>query len=124
MRYVVLLRAGQMEGPPPAELMQGIMELGEQATRAGALIDNAGLSPSAAGARIDLTGGQLSVMDGPFTEAKELISYAIYDVASKQEAIEWTNRFMTLHADLWPGWEGSADVVKIMGPEDFMPPTG
>ncbi len=81
------------------------------------LLDTAGLAPSAAGARIEVTGGRLSVMDGPFTEAKELISYAIYDVASKEEAIQWTNRFMQLHIDLWPGWEGNADVLKVFGPE-------
>lgn len=122
MRYVVLLRGSQMEGAPPAELMQGIMDLGAEATRSGALLDTAGLAPSAAGARIEVTGGRLSIMDGPFTEAKELISYAIYDVASKEEAVQWTNRFMQLHVDLWPGWEGHADVLKVFGPEDFDPP--
>ena len=89
---------------------------------AGALIDTQGLQPSAAGARATLTGGRLSVTDGPFTETKELISYALYDVRSKEEAVEWTNRFLRLHQDLWPGWEGEADVLKVFGPEDFGAP--
>ena len=95
------------------------MKLGAEATAAGALLDTAGLSPSAAGARVGLRGGTLTVTDGPFAEAKEMISYALYQVRSKDEALQWASRFLTLHRDLWPGWEGEADVLKVMGPEDF-----
>ena len=123
MRYLVLLRGIQPETPPPAELMAAIMALGDEATKAGVLLDTAGLAPSVAGARVGLTGGQLSVTDGPFTEAKELISYALYDVRSKEDAVEWTSRFMKLHRDLWPGWEGESDVLRVFGPEDFAPPS-
>jgi hypothetical protein len=122
MRYLVLLKAAGSDGPPPPELMEAIMALGQEASMAGALIDTQGLQPSAAGARATLTGGRLGVSDGPFTETKELISYALYDVRSKEEAVEWTNRFLRLHQDLWPGWEGEADVLKVYGPEDFGPP--
>ena len=122
MRYLVLLKAAVADGPPPPELMEAIMALGQEATMAGALIDTQGLQPSAAGARATLTGGRLGVSDGPFTETKELISYALYDVRSKAEAVEWTNRFLRLHQDLWPGWEGEADVLKVFGPEDFGAP--
>jgi hypothetical protein len=119
MRYIVLLKSPQMTTPPPPELMDAIMRLGDEATQAGALLDTAGLSPSAAGARVQLAGGQLNVTDGPFAEAKEMISYALYQVSSKEEAVEWASRFMRLHRDLWPGWEGEADVLKVFGPEDF-----
>jgi hypothetical protein len=122
MRYVILLKSAQPPTPPPQALMEAIMKLGEEATRAGALLDTAGLVPSAAGARVTLAGGRLSVTDGPFAEAKEVISYAVYEVRSKEEAVEWTNRFMALHRDLWPNWEGEADVLKAFGPEDFGPP--
>jgi len=122
MRYLVLLKAAGSDGPPPPELMEAIMALGQEASMAGALIDTQGLQPSAAGARATLTGGRLGVSDGPFTETKELISCALYDVRSKEEAVEWTNRFLRLHQDLWPGWEGEADVLKVFGPEDFGPP--
>jgi hypothetical protein len=119
MRYITILKGTQPAGPPPAGLMEAIMALGAEATASGELLDNAGLSPSASGARVAVTGGELSVMDGPFAEAKEFISYAVYEVRSKEEAVEWTRRFMQLHADRWPGWQGECDVVKIMGPEDF-----
>ncbi|KRF45288.1 YciI family protein [Terrabacter sp. Soil810] len=122
MRYITILKGTQPAGPPPAGLMEAIMTLGAEATASGELLDNAGLSPSASGARVAVTGGELSVMDGPFAEAKEFISYAVYEVRSKEEAVEWTRRFMQLHADLWPGWQGECDVVKVMGPEDFGPP--
>jgi hypothetical protein len=121
MRYLVTLKADQ-PAAPPAGLMEAIMQLGAEATRAGALLDTAGLAPSAAGARVQLTGGELSVTDGPFTEAKEMISYALYQVRSKEEAVEWTSRFLKVHRDLWPGWEGEAEIRRVFGPEDFAPP--
>jgi hypothetical protein len=102
--------------------MDAIMKLGGEATAAGALLDQAGLAPSVAGARVRLYGSELSVTDGPFAEAKETISYAVYEVRSKDEAVEWASRFVKLHRDLWPGWEGEVDVLKVMGPEDFGTP--
>lgn len=121
MRYIVLLKGAQPATPPPPGLMEAIMKLGEEATAAGALLDTAGLAPSAAGARVELAAGTVTVTDGPFTESKEMISYALYDVRAKEEAVEWAARFLRLHRDLWPGWEGTADVLKVMGPEDFAP---
>jgi hypothetical protein len=119
MRYLILLKGTPPATPPPPELMEAIVKLGAEATEAGALLDTAGLSPSAAGARVGLYGGKLSVTDGPFAEAKETISYALFQVRSKEEAVERASRFLKLHRDLWPGWEGDADVLKVMGPEDF-----
>jgi hypothetical protein len=67
--------------------------------------------------------GKVSVTDGPFTEAKELVGgYAIHEVRSKEEAIEAARRFMQLHADLWPGVEAVCDVRQIAGPDDFPRP--
>jgi hypothetical protein len=116
MRYLVVLEAVQPATPPPAELMAAIMSLGEEATRSGALLDTAGLAPSAAGARVTVAGPDLSVTDGPFAESKEMISYAVYDVRTRADAVEWTSRFMALHRDLWPGWEGEARVLQVFDP--------
>ena len=125
MRYLVLLKAITIPDTPPSpELMAAIAALGEDARTAGVLVDTQGLQPSAVGSRVSLTGGQLSAADGPFTESKELISYALYEVRSKEDAVEWTNRFLRLHRELWPGWEGEADVLKVFGPEDFAPSAG
>jgi hypothetical protein len=122
MRYLITLTSSQPPSQPPAELFEGIMKLGEDAVKAGVLLDTAGLAPSNAASRVSLTGGKLSVTDGPFTEAKEMLSYALYEVRSKAEAIEWTERFMALHRDCWPGWEGEATIHQAFGPADFNPP--
>jgi hypothetical protein len=119
MRYLVLLKGVPTTEPPPAALMKAIADLGLEATRSGALLDTAGLMPRAAGARLTVSGGQLDVTDGPFTEAKELVSYALWDVHGPEDAVEWTRRFLAAHQQHWPGWEGEADVIKVMGPEDF-----
>jgi hypothetical protein len=120
MRYLVLLKSVTIPNtPPPPELMAAIAALGQEATDAGVLVDTQGLQPSSSGSRVSLVSGRLSAVDGPFTEAKELISYAVYDVRAKEDAIEWTNRFLVAHRDTWPGWEGEADVLKVFGPEDF-----
>jgi hypothetical protein len=122
MRYLVILKAAenQLGGTPPPELFAEIAKLGEEATKAGVLLDNGGLTPTAMGTRLQLEGGKISVTDGPFTEAKEaIVSYALYELRSQEEAIEWSNRFLRIHQDFWPGWEGTAEVRKVMGPEDF-----
>jgi hypothetical protein len=53
------------------------------------------------------------VTDGPFAESKEIVSYALYDVRSREEAVEWTSRFVRLHLEHWDGWEGEADVQAV-----------
>jgi hypothetical protein len=116
MRYLMLLSGTSPATPPPPALFEAIMKLGGEATEAGVLLDTAGLLPSEAGARVTLAGGTVSVTDGPFTESKELISYALYDLRSRDEAIEWAARFVKLHRDLWPGWEGQTDILQVMGP--------
>ncbi len=122
MRYLALLKAARPDTPAPPGLMEAIMKLGEEATAAGALLDQGGLAPSAAGWRVDVSGGNLTLTDGPFAEAKEIISYAVYEVRTREEAVEWTSRFMKLHRDMWPGWTGESEVRKVFGPEDFAPP--
>jgi hypothetical protein len=114
MRFMIMVKSAESAGPPPQALMAALAQLGEEATRAGAMVETGGLLPSALGARVRLSAGKLSVTDGPFAETKELIGgYAVYDVKSKQEAIEWTSRFIQLHKDHWPGWEGEAEIRQI-----------
>ena len=118
MRYLMLLSGTNPATPPPPALFEAIMKLGGEANAAGVLLDTAGLLPSQAGARVTLAGGKMTVTDGPFTESKELISYALYEVRSREEAIEWASRFMKAHRDHWAGWEGNTDVIQVMGPEN------
>jgi hypothetical protein len=122
MRYLVLLKSAQPATPPPPGLMEAIARLGGEATSSGALLDTAGLAPSAAGTRLEVRGGDLLVSDGPFAEAKEVISYAVYEVRSKEEAVAWGTRFLEAHREHWPEWEGTTDLLRLLGPED-MPPS-
>ncbi len=114
MRFMIMVKSDENMGPPPKALMVAIGKLGEEAMRAGVMVETGGLLPSAMGARVRLSAGKLMITDGPFAESKELIGgYAVYDVKSKQEAIEWASRFMQLHKEHWPGWEGEAEIRQI-----------
>ena len=96
-----------------ADSRENLVEERQEIT--GQILDTAGLQPTSAGTRISLRKGKLLVTDGPFTESKELISYALYEVRSKEEAVEWASRFIKLHRDHWAGWTGSTDVLQVMG---------
>jgi hypothetical protein len=98
------------QGPPPQPLMDAVGKLGEEATKAGAMVDMGGLLPSAVGGcRVRLSKGKLSITDGPFSEAKEVIGgYAVFSVDTKEEAIEWAKRLMHLHRQHWPEWEAKS----------------
>jgi hypothetical protein len=125
MRFLTMVKSDESmpAGPPPPELMTGIAELGERAAKDGTLLDQGGLLPTATGAIVRVSGGKVTVVDGPFTEAKEVIGgYAMWQVRSKEEAVEAARRFMELHADLWPGYEGVCEVRQVMDPVDFGPP--
>ena len=125
MRFLTMVKSDESmpAGPPPPELMTGIAELGERAAKDGTLLDQGGLLPTATGAIVRVSGGKVTVVDGPFTEAKEVIGgYAMWQVRSKEEAVEAARRFMELHADLWPGYEGVCEVRQVMDPADFGPP--
>jgi hypothetical protein len=107
--------------PPSPELMAAIGKITEEGTKAGVVVDTGGLMPSAKGAIVRFTGGKLSVIDGPFTEAKEIIGgYAIVQVKSKQEAIDMAKRFMEIHREiLGPSYEGESEIRQMYDPSDF-----
>ena len=114
MRYLSVLVAPQATTPPPPELFEAIMTLGAEATASGALVDMGGLQPGSS-THVSVADNELTVVDGPFAETKEMLSYAIYEVRSLEEAVEWTRRFMAVHRDLWPGYAGESHVIPIMG---------
>ena len=122
MRYMMIVKAAENQGPPPKALMEAIDKLSEDASKAGTMLGGGGLGPTGLGARVRVSGGKVTVTDGPFTEAKEIIGgYAQFELKSKQEAIEGAVRFMELHKKYWPGWEGETEVRQMFGPEDYAP---
>jgi hypothetical protein len=115
MRYMMIAKHKEAQGMPPKELMDAIGKLSEEAIKNGTLLGNGGLLPTAAGASVRLSGGRLTVTDGPFTEAKEIIGgYALFELKSKEEAVEGAVQFMELHKKHWPGWEGETEVREMM----------
>jgi hypothetical protein len=82
--------------------MEDMGRLMDELTKSGALVETAGLRPTAEGVRVRLSGGRTSVVDGPFTETKEVIGgYAMLEAASLDEAIALTRRFLLVHGDEW-----------------------
>ena len=120
MRFMMLVKSAENSGPPPQALMDAIGKLAEEAVKAGTMVQSGGLAPTATSSRVRLTRGQVRTIDGPFTEAKEIIGgYAVFDLKSMAEAVESAAAFMELHRQHWPGWEGETEVRQIFGPDDF-----
>jgi hypothetical protein len=116
MRFLSMIRIDESRGQAPSEqLMNDMGKLMEEMTRKGVLIRTAGLRPTAEGARVRLRRGKLSAVDGPFTEAKEVVGgFAILEAPSLKEAIELTKRFLKIHGD---EWDIECEVRPLDGPE-------
>jgi hypothetical protein len=114
MKFMVMVKSKENSGPPPKALMDAIERLGEEAARLGTLVTMGGLAPSVMGARVSLRRGSMNVTDGPFAEAKEVVGgYAVYELPSKQDAIAATKRFLDLHKQHWPEWEGECEIRQL-----------
>ena len=110
MRFMSFITSAH-SGPPTPELLVAMNKLADREIKAGRMIDSGGLMPLAAGAQVRIADGKLSVVDGPFVEAKEVIGgYAIFEFRNKEEAVASAVEFMQLHKDLMPGWEGTCEV--------------
>jgi len=104
---------------PEEKLLADMVTFHEELQKAGVLLDGSGLQPSKKGWRIKYSGAKRSVVDGPFTETKELIAgYTLIQVKSREEAMEWTRRFPNPAGD---GKEGEIEVRQLFELEDFGP---
>ena len=122
MRFMMIVKHAENQGLPPQQLMDAIAKLAEEEVRAGTMLGNGGLGPTAQGARVRLSGGKVTVTDGPFTETNEVIGgYAQFELKSKEAAVESAVRFMELHRKHWPGWEGETEVRQMFDPQDCAP---
>jgi hypothetical protein len=120
MKFMMLVKHPENSGMPPQELMEAIGKLTEDAVKAGTMIGGGGLAPTAQSTRVRISGGQIQVIDGPFTESKEIIGgYAQFELPSKEEAVKGAVQFMELHRKHWPGWEGETEIRQMFGSEDF-----
>jgi hypothetical protein len=122
MRFMMIVKHAEKQGPPPQALMDAINKLVEEEAKAGTMIGNGGLGPTTQGARVRLANGKVTVTDGPFAETKEVIGgYAQFELKSKEEAVKAAVRFMELHKKHWPGWEGETEVRQMFDPQDCSP---
>jgi hypothetical protein len=116
MRFLSMIRLDENTGQVPSQqLMTDMGKLLDEMTREGVLIRTAGLRPTAEGARVRLRRGNLSAVDGPFTETKEVVGgFAILEAPSLKEAIELTKRFLKIHGDTW---DIECEVRPLDGPD-------
>ena len=112
MRFMMIRRADALTesgAMPGEEILAAMANYNEQMVKAGVLLSGDGLKPTSQGARVKFTNGTPAVIDGPFAEAKELIAgYAVIDVQSKEEAIEWAKR--------WPAFDTETNVEIELRP--------
>ena len=99
---------------PPQSLMDAMGEFVNEGFTKGWLKDTAGLQPTKNAVRIRQKNGKLTVIDGPFTEAKEIVGgYAIVETKTRNEALEVARRFMELHQIHWPEFECESEIRQI-----------
>jgi len=119
MRFLVMHKSNEQNEagiPPNKELIEAMGKLMEETAKAGVLLAAEGVHASSKGARVSFSGGKRTVTDGPFAEAKELIAgFAIIDVKSKEEAIEWATRFANVIGDV------EIEIRQVVELSDFPP---
>jgi len=122
MRFMMIVKANKDSEAgvmPSQELLSAMSKYNEELMKAGVLLDGAGLQASSKGARVKFSGGKRTVVDGPFTESKELIAgYWIIQVKSREEAIEWAKRAPAPHG---PHQESEIELRQFFEMEDFGP---
>src|SRR5262245_25505223 len=119
MRFMVLVmetKESETGSPPKPEAYAAMGKYNAELVKAGVLLASEGLTPSSKGARVKFSGDKRTVIDGPFTEAKELVAgFSIIQVKSLAEAIEWVKRTPNVFAN----GEAEIEIRKVMDIEDF-----
>ena len=115
MRFMVIVKATpETEAGvlPDQKILSEMGKFNEELTKAGVMLAGEGLQASSKGARVRFQGGKRTVIDGPFSETKELIAgFWLWQVRAKEEAIQWLKRA--------PFQEGEVEIRQVFEPEDF-----
>lgn len=116
MRFLGLMRS-RAQGDPTEEVFRAVQRLAEEATAAGVLVDMGGLSAADRSLRVRVVDGAVQTVSGPFPDtANDFGAYAIFDVPSQAEAVNWAHRFMDAHQQHWPGWQGELELRQMFQP--------
>ena len=116
MRYLIMLKTGsEKPAAPTPELMAARGKLTEDAVKSGKLVETGGMQAAASGTTLHLSSGKVTVTDGPFTEANEIVGgYAIMDLESKEEAVAMARQFLEIHARvLGPSYTVESEIRRI-----------
>ena len=114
MRFLSIVKASENQGPAPQALQDAMAKLTADSLKNGSLVQSGDLGASSSGVRVRSAGGKLTVIDGPFSEAKEVVGgYAVLEFKSRDEAIDAAVAFMRLHQQHWPAWEGECEVRQL-----------
>jgi hypothetical protein len=120
MRFMMIVKASKDSeaGVMPSEQMLATMgKFNEELVNAGVMVEGSGLQPSSKGFRVKFSGGKRKIVDGPFTESKELIAgYWVINVKSREEALEWAKRFPNPHDE-----DAEIEIRQLFELEDFGP---
>ena len=118
MKYMTFIRHSESyrESGPPKALMDAMGKFVERLVQEGKFIDGGGLLPSKDGVRVRVARGKVTVLDGPFTETKEVVGgWAILE-ASREDALRIQTEFMELHRKYWPEFEGESELRPMFEP--------
>ena len=119
MQFMILVKADKNSEAgilPDAELLTAMGKYNDELIKAGVMLAGEGLHPSSKGARVRFSGDKRTVIDGPFSETKELIAgFWLFEVKSKEEAIEWVKRA----PNPFPGTESEIEIRQVFEAEDF-----
>jgi hypothetical protein len=122
MRFMMMIKADKNTEAgvlPEEKLLAAMGNFNEQMVKAGVMLAGEGLQPSSKGARVKFSGGKRTVIDGPFTETKELVAgFWMIQVKSKEEAIEWAKKCPD---PLGEGMEAEIEIRQVFEAEDFGP---
>jgi hypothetical protein len=118
MRFMVMVKASEESEAgilPSEKLLTAMGKFNDELVKAGVMLAADGLQPSSKGARVKISGDKRTVVDGPFAETKELIAgYWIWQVRSREEAIEWAKRIPNPMGD-----EGEIEIRQVFEADDF-----
>src|SRR5512141_2608237 len=116
MRYMMMIKHTEdyRNKTIPAGLLEAMGKFVGDAMEKGIIVDTNGLQSTHKGKKVRLSGGKLTVIDGPFTESKEIVGgYAILDLPSDEEALKVATEFMELHRIHWPEFEGECELRPV-----------
>src|SRR5438477_5655102 len=122
MRFMMIVKANKDSEAgvmPDESLIAEMTKYNEELVKAGVMLDGAGLQPTSKGFRVRFAGGKRTLIDGPFTETKELIAgYWLIQVKSREEAMAWAKRVPAPHG---PDQEGEIEIRQLFELDDFAP---